>query len=128
METAGATMTDYATPNLPSRNFEATQRFYGSFGFTPTYVDDGWLIMTRGGITLEFFLHVDLDPLTNWFSCCLRVDDTDAIFDAFIAAGIGQDTKSHPCIYLPKMQPFGLKMGAMIDIDGTLLRVIENER
>ncbi|PKE31053.1 bleomycin resistance protein [Rahnella sp. AA] len=121
-------MTDYATPNLPSRNFDATQRFYGSLGFTPTYVDDGWLIMTRSGITLEFFLHVDLDPLTSWFSCCLRVDDTDAIFDAFIAAGIGQDTKSHPCIYLPKMQPFGLKMGAMIDIDGTLLRVIENER
>lgn len=58
-------MTDHATPNLPSRNFEETQRFYGSFGFTKTYVDDSWLIMVRGGIILEFFLHPDLDPATS---------------------------------------------------------------
>ncbi|KAB8306984.1 bleomycin resistance protein [Rahnella sp. Lac-M11] len=119
-------MTDHATPNLPSRDFTETQRFYSSIGFTTGYIDDSWLIMSRGGITLEFFLHVDLDPLTSWFSCCLRVDDADAIFDEFIAAGIGQDRNMRPCIHLPEMQPWGLKMGALIDIDGTLLRVIEN--
>ncbi|MGG5217214.1 bleomycin resistance protein [Rahnella variigena] len=119
-------MTDFATPNLPSRNFSATQDFYGSFGFTTTYVDDGWLIMTRGTLTLEFFLHTDLDPLTSWFSCCLRVDDADAMFAAFKAAGIGEEPHSRPCVHLPQIQS-GMKMGVMIDIDGTLVRVIEND-
>lgn len=126
--TTEARMTDYATPNLPSRDFEKTQRFYSSFGFTTTYVDDGWLIMARGTITLEFFLHTDVDPLTSWFSCCLRVDNAGDFFDALIAAGIGQDDTAHPRIHLPTMQPSGLRMGAMIDIDGTLVRVIENEK
>lgn len=121
-------MTDYATPNLPSRDFANTQQFYGSFGFATTYVDDGWLIMARNGITLEFFLHKEVDPLTSWFSCCLRVDDADAFFDAFIAAGIAQGTTSYPRIHLPEMQPFGLRTGALIDIDGTLLRVVENQK
>lgn len=119
-------MTDHATPNLPSRNFEETQRFYGSFGFTKTYVDDSWLIMVRGGIILEFFLHPNLDPATSWFSCCLRVDDADAMFADFKAAGIGEDPHTRPCVHLPETQSWGMKMGVMIDIDGTLVRVIEN--
>lgn len=119
-------MTNHATPNLPSRNFGETQRFYGSFGFVTTYIDDSWLIMTRDGITLEFFLHTDLDPATSWFSCCLRVDNADAMFADFKAAGIGEDPHTRPCVHLPENQASGLKMGVMIDIDGSLLRVIEN--
>lgn len=30
-------MTDHATPNLPSRDFERTARFYGKLGF-----EQGW--------------------------------------------------------------------------------------
>ncbi len=32
-------MTDHATPNLPSRNFEATSRFYAALGFSERYRD-----------------------------------------------------------------------------------------
>ncbi len=53
-------MTDHATPNLPSRDFEATSRFYGALGFAETWRDRGWIILRRGGLTLEFFPFPDL--------------------------------------------------------------------
>ncbi len=49
-------MTDHATPNLPSRDFETTARFYAALGFEESYRDEGWMILERGGLTLEFFL------------------------------------------------------------------------
>ncbi len=30
-------MTDHATPNLPSRDFETTARFYAELGFEESY-------------------------------------------------------------------------------------------
>jgi len=39
-------MPDHATPNLPSRDFETTSRFYGALGFTETWRDAGWMILT----------------------------------------------------------------------------------
>jgi predicted lactoylglutathione lyase len=39
-------MTDQATPNLPSRDFEATARFYAALGF-----QEGW----QKGHSLRFF-------------------------------------------------------------------------
>jgi hypothetical protein len=48
------------------------------------------------------------------------------MFADFKAAGIGEDPHSRPCVHLPQTQS-GMKMGVMIDIDGTLVRVIENE-
>ena len=30
-------------------------------------------------LKLEFFPHPELDPLTSWFSCCLRLDDLDGV-------------------------------------------------
>ena len=61
-------MTDHATPNLPSRDFETTSRFYAQFGFEQGWRDDGWMILKRGGLTLEFFPHPDVDPLTSNFT------------------------------------------------------------
>lgn len=49
-------MTDRATPNLPSTDLDATAAFYERFGFERGFVDEGWLILTRGPIELEFFL------------------------------------------------------------------------
>ena len=40
-------MADLAVPNLPSRDFDRTAGFYGGFGFTVSYRDDGWLILRR---------------------------------------------------------------------------------
>ena len=55
-------MADRAVPNLPSRDFAATVAFYGRFGFGEDYRDDGWLILRRGSMRLEFFPFPDLDP------------------------------------------------------------------
>ena len=34
-------MTDHATPNLPSRDFEASARFYAALGFVEIWRDQG---------------------------------------------------------------------------------------
>jgi catechol 2,3-dioxygenase-like lactoylglutathione lyase family enzyme len=41
-------MTDRTVPNLPSRDFDATEAFYSSLGFERTYRDDNWMILTAG--------------------------------------------------------------------------------
>ena len=46
---------DRATPNLPSRDFGETARFYARLGFTESWRDDGWMILNRGELALEFF-------------------------------------------------------------------------
>ena len=119
-------MTDHATPNLPSRDFEATSRFYVTLGFVQGWRDDGWMILTRGDLTLEFFLHPELDPLTSAFSCCLRLDDLDAFYDACKATGLAETCWGQPRLHAPKVEDWGGRMGALIDPDGTLLRLIQN--
>jgi catechol 2,3-dioxygenase-like lactoylglutathione lyase family enzyme len=53
---------DRATPNRPSRDFDETERFYAGLGFEREWRDGGWMILSRGGLTLEFFPHPGLDP------------------------------------------------------------------
>ncbi|MBU1325113.1 MAG: bleomycin resistance protein [Alphaproteobacteria bacterium] len=119
-------MTDHATPNLPSRDFETTSRFYAQFGFEQGWRDDGWMILKRGGLTLEFFPHPDVDPWTSNFSCCLRLDDLDALYAACVASGLSETCRGHPRLHAPKVEDSGLRIGALIDPDGTLLRLIQN--
>ncbi len=64
-------MTDHATPNLPSRDFEGTLQFYQKLGFDTEFRDDGWMILNRGDAKLEFFPHPELVPSTSSFSCCI---------------------------------------------------------
>lgn len=119
-------MTNLATPNLPSRDFSLTERFYGQLGFTAFFRDDGWLIMERYGLRLEFFPHPDLDPLTSWFSCCLRLDDLDGFYLVCRAARVPEAESGYPRLHSPTDQEWGGRMGALIDPDGTLLRLIQN--
>ena len=53
---------DRALPNLPSRDLDATEAFYAGFGFERSFRDDGWMILRRGDLQLEFFPFVELDP------------------------------------------------------------------
>ena len=117
-------MTDRATPNLPSRDFEATGRFYEALGFVTQYRDEGWMILARGDLSLEFFSHPEVDPLTSWFSCCLRLDDVDAFYAVCTGAGIPDARKGYPRVHPPKRESWGGRVGALIDLDGTLLRLI----
>ncbi|OYW50664.1 MAG: bleomycin resistance protein [Novosphingobium sp. 12-62-10] len=118
-------MPDHATPNLPSRDFEATARFYGQLGFTESWRDASWMILRRGGLIMEFFLHTDLDPADSWFSCCFRMDDLGAFFEVLTAAGIPEAAEGWPRVHRPKLEPWGGTVGALIDPDGSLIRLIQ---
>jgi predicted lactoylglutathione lyase len=55
---------DHAPPNLPSRDFEKTAQFYSAIGWAQGFRDDGWMLLSRGDITLEFFQYPHLCPLS----------------------------------------------------------------
>lgn len=119
-------MTDRATPNLPAIDFEMTSLFYQRLGFEEVWRDAGWMILERGGLTLEFFPHENLQPGASWFSCCLRLDDLDGFYAVCQAAGVREDRVSCPRIVAPKVEASGLRIGYMVDLNGSLIRLIQN--
>ena len=123
-------MADLATPNLPSRDFEATQQFYAQLGFDCGYMGDGWMILHRGPegsrAVLEFFPWPDLDPYQSNFSCCIRLDDLPAMMDQIEASNTPRDDKLIPRFHDPKVEPSGLTIAYLIDLDGSLIRLIQN--
>ena len=118
-------MSDFATLNLPSRHFEDTARFYGQFGFKQTWSDPGWMILKRDDLTLEFFPFPDLDPAGSSFSCCFRMSDVGAFFEVLSSAGVPETTRGWPRVHRPKREPWGGIVGALIDPDGSLIRLVQ---
>jgi hypothetical protein len=117
---------DAASPNLPSRDFGVTSAFYATLGFEEDWRDDGWMILWRGDLLLEFFPHPGLDPASSWFSCCLRLDDLGGFYAMCLAAGIPEADHGAPRLHPPKLHG-DLLMAALIDPDGSLLRLIQND-
>jgi catechol 2,3-dioxygenase-like lactoylglutathione lyase family enzyme len=116
---------DRATPNLPSADLDRTADFYGRLGFAVGFKDDGWMILDRGPITLEFF-PVAVDPRTTTGSARLRVDDLDALHAAFGVVGhLPRFRRTTPGV-LPIQEAHGLRMFVLIDPDGNLLRCLDN--
>jgi catechol 2,3-dioxygenase-like lactoylglutathione lyase family enzyme len=120
-------MADQATPNLPSRNFDTTIDFYTALGFELSWRDKSWLILQRGTVMLEFFPYPDLDPYTSSFGACLRLDNVDSFYATCLNAGIAETRIGFPRLHPIEMQGFGLRIGALLDIDGSLLRIISND-
>lgn len=119
-------MADHATPNLPAIDFEVTSCFYQSLGFVEGWRDGGWMILRRGGLLLEFFPYADLHPGESSFGCCLRLDDLDSFISSAIAAGVPEQRLGWPRISQPVVEASGLRIGYMIDPNGSLLRLIQN--
>ena len=117
---------DRVTANLPSRDFDATVAFYGRMGFSVAYRDDHWMILTRAGLEIEFFPHPEVDPYSSWFSACVRVDDLEAFCTELSALGLPTDHTSIPRITGIMDRSPVPRMFALIDPDGSLLRVLEN--
>ena len=119
-------MADRVTANLPARDFAATSAFYARLGFGEAYRDDSWMILKRGGLVLEFFPHPDCDPWSSSFSACIRVDDPDTLLAEWLHVGLPSDPRSIPRLtgfFKPGAAP---RMFALVDADGSLLRVIDN--
>ncbi|MCA8178256.1 bleomycin resistance protein, partial [Burkholderia multivorans] len=53
-------------------------------------------------------------------------DDVDAFFDEVIAAGIPETTTGWPRAHRPKREAWGGTVGALVDLDGTLIRLVQN--
>jgi len=119
---------DRITANLPSRNFDVTAEFYGRMGFERAYRDDHWMILYRDGMEIEFFPHPDLDPYSSWFSACVRVDDIDELKVLWDGLELPTDRTSIPRITGIMDAPPVPRMFALIDCDGSLLRVLENDK
>lgn len=121
---SGSASRDRAVPNLPSRDFDATEAFYAGFGFARVFRDDGWMILRRGDLQLEFFPFAELDPATSTFRCTLRVADVDELAEAIAATGVPVRETGFPRIHPVRMQEWGLRAGHVVDPDGTLLTLI----
>jgi len=115
---------DRATANLPSADLDRTAAFYTALGFTISFKDDGWMILDRGAITLEFF-PVAVDPRKTTGSACVRVDDLDSLYAGFSEAGRLPRFCRTTSGVLPITEA-GLRMFVLIDPDGNLLRCIDN--
>ena len=119
-------MADRITANLPSRDFAATEAFYARLGFRSRFRDDGWMILYRGDLVLEFFAHPAVDMLSSWFSACIRVDDVGALLAEWQQLDFAADHTAIPRLtglFKPGNAP---RMFALVDEDGSLLRVIDN--
>ena len=122
-------MSNHATPNLPSRDFDLTERFYQVLGFETTFRNHGWMIMQGGkdkSLWLEFFPYPDLDPAQSSFGACFRLDDLDSFYAQCQVLGLPQDNRSIPRISPPRQEASGLKIIYLNDLDGSLIRCIEN--
>ena len=117
---------DRITANLPSRDFAATAAFYAALGFAPTYRSDGWMILTRGPLEVEFFPSPDLDPFASNASACVRVDDLDGLLSTWESAGLPDNPRDIPRLTGIVKHPGVPRLFALVDLDGSLLRVLEN--
>jgi catechol 2,3-dioxygenase-like lactoylglutathione lyase family enzyme len=117
---------DRITANLPSRDFAATRAFYAKLGFDVAFRNDAWMILERGPLEVEFFPHPEIDPRASSFSACVRVDDLDGLLAAWRGAGLPDDDKAIPRLTGIFKIPYAPRMFALVDPDGSLLRVLDN--
>jgi len=118
-------MTWRPVPILPMSDPAATRALYARLGFavvdaTPQG-EAPYLIAERDGAELHFFHAPDLDPQRSAYRCYLEVDDVDLVYDewsAQVPAG-----RHHPRLVPPEDTPWGLREMALVDGDGTLLRL-----
>ncbi|MDQ0648078.1 catechol 2,3-dioxygenase-like lactoylglutathione lyase family enzyme [Microbacterium natoriense] len=115
---------DRAVPNLPSRDLLATSAFYARFGFIESFRDEGWMILRRGSVELEFFPVSGLDPWTSSFRCSIRVADLDELWRDTIAAGIPIGKTGFPRLHEPRVERSGLRIAYLVDPDGNQLALI----
>ncbi len=90
-------------PKLPSRNIEETRDFYvNKLNFKQqgeTYPD--YLMVTRDGFEIHFFLFRELVISENYGQCYIRVTDADGLYEEL--------KQSIPDLKKPEVKPWGQK-------------------
>lgn len=77
--------------------------------------------MTRQGIEIHFFKHTELDPYGSSAGCYIRVSDVDPFYQACVR-------QAWPSQGIPRLdplenKPWGLREFAVVDPDGSLIRI-----
>lgn len=102
---------------------ERTLAFYRRLGFDTEIVSphDDYAIADRGPLEIHFFAHSGLVPGESAFGCYLRVRDVDALHAEFAKAGLPE--AGIPRITAIEDKPWGMREFAIVDEDGSLIRV-----
>jgi hypothetical protein len=101
---------------LPVRDLQVALDHYQALGFRVSPYDDGYGYAVRGAADLHLAVRAGLDPRQNASAVYLYVEDADALYAEWRAAGVqGQFFEPHDTEY-------GLREGAHIDRDGNLLK------
>jgi catechol 2,3-dioxygenase-like lactoylglutathione lyase family enzyme len=108
-------------PILPARDFDETIRFYAPFGFALAARHEDYLILRRESVELHFFAWSDLDPATSYAGCYIRVPDVDAYLDALSRPDLPE--WGIPRLVPIETKPWGMREFALIDCNGSLIRV-----
>ncbi|QCO05797.1 bleomycin resistance protein [Azospirillum argentinense] len=109
-------------PILPVRDVRAALAHYRRLGFEATAYEEAaadpiYGFLAWGGVSLHLARVPDLDPSRSVTACYLYVDDADALYAAWQAAG------TDGLLTTIADTPYGLREFAHIDPDGNLLRV-----
>jgi len=101
---------------LPVRDLDASLEHYRRLGFRVSPYDDGYGYAVRGAADLHLAVRPGLDPRRNSSAVYLYVDDAEALYAEWRAAGVeGQFFEPHDTEY-------GLREAAHVDRDGNLLK------
>jgi catechol 2,3-dioxygenase-like lactoylglutathione lyase family enzyme len=113
-------------PVLPVRDVARALERYRRLGFEPrAYVEPGFSseesprygFLRWGPVEIHLSGWAELDPKTNTSACYLYVDDAEALYAAWTAAGV--DGRLRP----PADTSYGLREFNYVDPDGNLLRI-----
>lgn len=129
-----------AIPILPARDMDETLAFFDLLGFTTeTYREGGYGFVRRGGIELQYAANPDVDPFSTAAMAYVRVNNAQALYDEFHAAGLWEPSIRGPELEAevrrrwasgepiartgpPEDKPWGLKEFALLDPCNNLLR------
>ena len=104
-----------AAPILPVRDLAASLAHYRRLGFdTREYDGGGYGFVTRDGVEIHLGVVPEIIPSGPKHSAYLWVDDANALAQAWRAAGAE--------VHLPEDTEWGQHEGALVDLDGNVLR------
>jgi len=111
-------------PILPSRDLDATTAFYARLGFETARrypPPDDYVILRGYGVELHFFAFPEHDPARSYAGAYVRLADVDGLHARFAAAAL--PGSGIPRLVPPEDKPWGMRELALVDPDGSLIRV-----